>query len=71
MSKVRPSTKVSSPPRTMASPGALPAQRPTVRQQLGPTAGADTGSHISDPIRAALNKHPEQAAEIRRVAGTK
>jgi hypothetical protein len=55
----------------MAAPGALPVQRPTVLQQRGPSSGSDTGSHISNPIRAALNKHPEQAAEIRRVAGTK
>jgi hypothetical protein len=69
--KVKASTKVSPPPPTMAAPGALPAQRPTVLQQRGPSSGSDTGSHISNPIRAALNKHPEQAAEIRRVARTK
>ena len=72
MSKVRPSTKVSEPPRTMAAPGPLPVQRPTVLQQRGETSGQSTGSHISNPIRADLKKlHPEQAAEIRRVARTK
>jgi hypothetical protein len=40
--------------------------------QFGETFGGDTGTHISNPIRAELGKlHPEQAAEIRRVAGTK
>jgi hypothetical protein len=69
--KVKASTKVSPLPPTMAAPGALPVQRPSVKQQLGSTAGGDTGSHISEPIRAVLGKHPEQATEIRRVAATK
>jgi hypothetical protein len=38
---------------------------------IGETAGGDTGSHISNPIRAALGKHPEQRSEIIRVAETK
>ena len=42
-----------------------------ILRQLGQTAGSATGSHISDPIRAALAKHLEQAVAIRRVAGTK
>jgi hypothetical protein len=72
MNKVRPSTKASSPPPTMDAPGPLPVQSKGSRAQLGQTAGADTGSHISDPIRSELGKlHPEQAAQIRRVASSK
>jgi hypothetical protein len=38
---------------------------------LGQTAGADTGSHISTPIRAELGKlEPSIAVGIRRVAGS-
>jgi hypothetical protein len=69
-SKVRPSTKIPRPaPEVQSHPRPIPYSH--TLQQLASTAGADTGSHITDPIRAALGKHLEQAAEIRRVAGTK
>jgi hypothetical protein len=68
--RVRPTTKVPQPPREVQG-HARPTSFSHTLQQLGSTAGGDTGSHISDPIRAALGKHPEQAAEIRRAAATK
>jgi hypothetical protein len=71
MSKVRPSTKVSLPSPTMAAPGALPAQRPTVRQQLGTLPSPDRG-HASTAVLGDLGKLTGELAEgIRRVAGSK
>jgi hypothetical protein len=71
MSKIRPSTKVSTPPRTMAAPGALPAQRPAVQQQLGPLLSSGRG-HASQAVLSDLGKlTPSLAAGIRRVAGSK
>jgi hypothetical protein len=71
--RVRPSATVSPPIGPIVGP-AITGSKPINKSPdsyLGQTAGANTGSHISDPIRAALEKHPEQAAEIRRVAGSK
>jgi hypothetical protein len=70
-SKVKATAKVSLPPRTTQT-HAAPAPLSHTIQQFGPTAGGDTGSHISDPIRADLGKlTPLLASGIRRVAGSK
>jgi hypothetical protein len=70
-SKVKATAKVSLPPRTM-QPHAVPSPLSHTLQQFGPTAGGDTGSHISRPIRGDLEKlTPSLAAGICRVAGSK
>jgi hypothetical protein len=69
--KMRAGTKVALPAPTMKG-HAPPPPLSHPRQQFGPTAGADTGSHISNPIRADLGKlTPSLASGIRRVAGSK
>jgi hypothetical protein len=68
--KVKVSTKVRLPPPEVQG-HARPTPLSHTLQQLDETAGGSTGSHISDPIRAELGKlEPQQAAEIRRVAGS-
>ena len=69
--KVKASTKVSGPPPTMAAPGPLPVQRPTVQQQRGPLPSPNRG-HTSVAVLADLGKlTPELASGVRRVAGSK
>jgi hypothetical protein len=68
--KVKASTKVSPPSPTMGA-GALPAQRPTVQQQLGPLPSPDRG-HVSQAVLSDTGKlTPSLASGIRRVAGSK
>jgi hypothetical protein len=51
--------------------GTMPISK-SPESYLGQTAGADTGSHMSDPIRAELGKLTASlAAGVRRVAGSK
>jgi hypothetical protein len=53
-------------------PHAVPSPLSHTLQQFGPTAGGDTGSHISRPIRGDFEKlTPSLAASICRVAGSK
>ena len=66
--RVRASTKVAIPAREVQG-HAPPTPYPYNRQTA---SGGDTGSHMSDPIRADLGKlTPSLASGIRRVAGTK